>query len=244
MADESDYTESPDDYDVMAAVVHGILMELNTCGPGVVEKVTLTDSGKIKCVDVRPVLQRKYLDDDGKPVLKGQPVITDVPVVFPAGGGYGLTFPLAKGDRVLLVFAQRSLDKWAASDGKTDVDPDDVRRHHISDAIALAGLGTLKAPIATAHAENVVLAKEDDSVHLQITPAGEIQMKAVKVRLGADGADKGLARADLVDARLAALETQVTLPHTGNMGAPTIPPPFSPGNGGATTASTKVFTDA
>lgn len=50
------------------------------------------------------------------------------------------------------------------------------------------------------------------------------------IRMGTESGAKALAFADQTDARLAALEAQVAIPHAnGNFGAPTVPPPFIPG---------------
>jgi hypothetical protein len=66
------------------------------------------------------------------------PVITDVPVVFPGAGDYSVTFPIAKGDTVLLIFAEGSLDQWLTKGG--EVDPQDDRRFSLTDAIAIPSL--------------------------------------------------------------------------------------------------------
>lgn len=235
-----DQSEEPDEFEVLQRVIDERLIEMNICCPGFIESydpATVTAS-------VVAVFKAVYEDDDGAEVAEDMPVIQDVPVQFPCGGGFALTFPLAKGDPVLLVFSQRSLDAWAASDGKTTLHPEDHRRHHLSDAVALAGLSPAAAPIATAHAANVVLAKADDSVHLSITPAGEIQMKATAVRLGADGANKALALATETKARLDQIQGafDIHMHPTAAVGPPS--PPVTPIGGLAGIASTKVFTDA
>ena len=40
------------------------------------------------------------------------PQLVDVPVYFPRGGGFVLTFPVRVGDECLLVFAERAIDVW------------------------------------------------------------------------------------------------------------------------------------
>src|SRR5688572_9189268 len=89
-------------------------------------------------IDAKPLIKDRVEGPDGEPTSLDVPVITNVPVLFPGAGGFHVTFPVNRGDTVLLVFTDRSLDAWLDRGGLTD--PDDARRHHISDAVALLGL--------------------------------------------------------------------------------------------------------
>jgi len=106
------------------------LTDVNTCLPGRIEKY---DYAKQKA-DVKPLIKKLYVDG----TTEALPVIVNVPVVWPRGGGGSLTFPLEKGDGVLLVFSQRSLDTWLSKGG--DTGPGDPRKFDLSDAIAIPGL--------------------------------------------------------------------------------------------------------
>lgn len=88
--------------------------------------------------DVQPLLKDSYVDEDGERQIARLPVVTNVPVVFPGGGGMRITFPVRAGDTVLLVFSDRSIDSWLAQGGEAS--PEDERRHHLSDAVAIPGL--------------------------------------------------------------------------------------------------------
>lgn len=67
------------------------------------------------------------------------PPIPDVLVRWPRGsGGSAITMPLAAGDRVMLISASASLDRWQ-QDGTVDAPVED-RRGDLSDVVALAGL--------------------------------------------------------------------------------------------------------
>lgn len=108
--------------------------EICTAIPARVESY---DPATQRC-SAQPLIRRGYEDETGARQVERLPVVTDVPVVFPGAGAYSITFPVAKGDTVLLVFSQASLDKWLQS-GK-DIDPLDDRRHSLTDAIAIPGL--------------------------------------------------------------------------------------------------------
>jgi len=88
--------------------------------------------------DVQPLLKDSYVDEDGERQIARLPVVTNVPVVFPGGGGMRITFPVRAGDTVLLVFSDCSIDSWLAQGGEAS--PEDERRHHLSDAVAIPGL--------------------------------------------------------------------------------------------------------
>lgn len=59
--------------------------------------------------------------------------IPDVPVLFPSGGGYGMTWPLEKGDDIWLVFSGRSYRAWLAGAENEDA----KHRFSIGDCAAL-----------------------------------------------------------------------------------------------------------
>lgn len=125
-----------------------------TALPGVVQAYNASE----QTVDVQPAVMNGYTDESGDRATETLPVIPRVPVVFPGAGVYSITWPLAVGDTVLLVFSSRSIDTYLAQGGVAD--PRDDRRHSLSDAVAIPGLRTYKAPIAsaTASASALVLA--------------------------------------------------------------------------------------
>lgn len=104
------------------------LEDVHTCAPG---RVVSVNGGR---VNVKPLLNRRLRD--GR--TEEMPVVPDVPVWFPSGGGASITWPISNGDGCLLIFAERSIDEWKGSFDEEA--PDDPRRHQLADAIALVGL--------------------------------------------------------------------------------------------------------
>jgi len=118
-------------------------------------------------------------------------VLNEVPVLMPQGGGYQMKLPITKGDVVLLVFCDRSLDIWKSKGG--EVDPIDLRQHHLSDAVAIP---CLRDPAAAA-------------------PTVAVEIQSDGTVLVGPGADTGIVRfSDLKTFHDA--ET-----HVGNLGYPT-----------------------
>lgn len=77
-------------------------------------------------------------------ITKQYPTFPNVPLLFPGGGGGRLSFPVAVGDGVLLVFVDRDMDDWLTS-GQTNLPPRTNRLHSPSDAFAIPGLVSLPA---------------------------------------------------------------------------------------------------
>lgn len=86
---------------------------------------------------VQPTIQGVLSLPDGTTKYLNLPVIPDVPVRFPGGGGMILTWPLEKGDECQLHFQARNMDSWWQ---QGDVQrPLDTRMHDLSDAICSPG---------------------------------------------------------------------------------------------------------
>lgn len=107
-------------------------------------KIRVSEPGKVKSFDSSKnkaqiqllIKERVVAESESRRELP--PVINDVPVVFEGSGGHRLIYPVSVGDVVMVVFSDRSLDKWLVSGG--EVDPGDDRSHHIADAVAYPGL--------------------------------------------------------------------------------------------------------
>lgn len=117
------------------------------------------------------------------------PVIPNVPVQYPTGGGINITWPLLPGDSVWLEIVDHSLDEWHGGQPEP-VFVADQRRFSLSDAIAVPGARKNANPVpATA-----------------VAP-GALVVEAPDIRLGSSAAVQTVALSPLVDARLTAIET-------------------------------------
>lgn len=112
------------------AVIDNRLADVHTALPGRIESY---DHAQQRA-SVSPVLRKRYRDGQED----NYPVITNVPVIWPRGGGGSITMPLQAGDGCLLVFSERSIERWANQGGTRQ--PGDPRWFDLSDAIAIPGL--------------------------------------------------------------------------------------------------------
>ena len=119
-------------------VLHILESKVQTALPAKV--VNINNFNGEQMVDVKPLVDITTKDY----VALEYPVIYDVPVVFPSAGGGMLSFPIAVGDTVLLIFSKRPLGAWLMSDGE-QVSPKNFSSFNLTDAIAIPGLYTTKS---------------------------------------------------------------------------------------------------
>lgn len=133
-------SETPSLAQTIKDSIEARLAELHTAMPGTIEKFDAATS----MASVAPSLKRKYVNGE----VVNLPLILNVPVCFPRGGGAAITFDLQKGDPVLLVFSERSIDAWKSLGGLTD--PRDPRKHALTDAFAIPGGYPKSSPVSRA----------------------------------------------------------------------------------------------
>lgn len=151
--------------EVIYDAIESRLVDLHTCMPGYVEKF---DAAKQIC-NVQPALMRKFANGKVEPL----PVVTNVPVLYPRGSKFSVTFPLDVGDSVLLFFSERSIDRWMSKGGV--VDPADARKHHLSDAFCMPGGYPSTKSLAGVSSTHVRL--EFDKARFEIQKDGKFKIE-------------------------------------------------------------------
>lgn len=149
--------------------IKSAMMDVHTAMPGII----IDFDPKSRTATVQPAIQRVFVAEDGEQKPTNLPPCVDVPVYFPSGGGFELTFPVKEGDHCLLVFAERCIDNWFAN-GSVEP-PDDYRQHDLSDAFAFVGFSPLatKQPVWM---DGVELKSNDD--YLRMSP-GKLETSCV-----------------------------------------------------------------
>lgn len=169
-----------DEYADRQAQIDNKLMDVHTALPAIIISF---DANK-RTVSAQPTIQRVFSEGEGKAGADNLPPCVDVPVVFPMGGGYELTFPINKGDECLLIFAERCIDSWFETGQPSE--PADFRQHDLSDAFAIVGVRSL-ANIQPVWTEDVEL--HGNGNHVRIDDSS--------VELGAGGATLKLTSSGL-----------------------------------------------
>jgi len=134
------------DEEAIQGAISAMLRDMWTCLPARV--VSVGGSGSI--VTAQPI-PADYLDGEIVPL----PQIQDVPVLWPRAGTASITLPLAAGDFVLLLVSSRSIARFR--DDGSEGDPQSVRTHDLSDAMALPMGLWPDATAATAASSHVVI---------------------------------------------------------------------------------------
>ena len=119
--------------------------------------------------DVRADFKTRYKDGTSETA----PTIYSVPVAFPRAGGAIIAMPLKEGNKVLLVFSDRSLEKWLTVGDSHD--PEDTRAHHLSDAIAFAGCYPFSDGVALNNNDDIII-KNNDGTEIRVKPNGHLQV--------------------------------------------------------------------
>lgn len=148
-----DDPDSPALEDVLLDTIRG---ELARAHVGLPARVVSYDRTTQTAV-VQPVIRGRYRTPEGESATYRMPQIAGVPVAFPAGGGFSITWDLAVDDEVLLAICERSLDEWKAQGGD-DVTARDRRRFDLSDAVAIPGLRSPGSPLVQVQDGAMVIA--------------------------------------------------------------------------------------
>jgi hypothetical protein len=125
-------------------------------------------------VEVQLLLQTR---DMGATAAVDRAILQRVPVAMPMGQGYSVKYPVAVGDLGLVLFADRSLDAYLASDGSQTVDPADTRAHSLNDAIFLPGLPTSSQNTTDGTTDLVISVGQDRATQLRVRDDGKFQIK-------------------------------------------------------------------
>lgn len=152
--------------------LEGWQAQLWTALPGVVAAVDLAKM----TVSVQPTVQAVVQGQNGALTAVRMPLLVDCPLVFPNGGGFMLTFPVAVGDECLVVFAARCIDAWWQSGG---VQPQaELRMHDLSDGFAIPGPRSQPRVVPGISSANVQLRNEEGAAFVEIAPDGTITLKS------------------------------------------------------------------
>lgn len=117
---------------------------------------------------VQPALKGQIADELGNLTSAPLPLLVDVPVVFPRGGGCSITFPVKEGDECLVVFSDRCIDFWWQSGGVQE--PVDPRQHDLSDAFAFVGPMSQPNVINNISTTTLQMRTDDGLAYIELDP--------------------------------------------------------------------------
>ncbi|HBQ5923345.1 TPA: hypothetical protein PCH36_000666 [Klebsiella pneumoniae] len=151
-----------------AQLAQAIMSAMRVSMPGIIQSF---DPDSVTAV-VQPAIKGAEQDESGSEVSVNLPLLVDVPVVFPRGGGCTLTFPVSEGDECLVIFADRCIDFWWQSGGVQE--PVDGRMHDLSDAFCIVGPQSQAKKIGGISNSAVELRSDDGETKLSLNPASGV----------------------------------------------------------------------
>ena len=163
---------TPTQAEILKAAISQSLSDLHTMLPGQIEKY----DERTQKADVKPLIKRTViLSDSTELPPESLPVIANVPIIFPQGSGFFFSVPLTKGDYVMLLFCERSIDQYISGSG-IDTDPVDVRKHDLSDAVAIPGFVPYSKALKNVVETEMRLGQDDDGIQIRLKKDGEIDI--------------------------------------------------------------------
>lgn len=117
---------------------------------------------------VQPAISGQVPNEAGEFKSAPLPLLVDVPVVFPRGGGCTITFPVKAGDECLVVFSDRCIDFWWQNGGVQE--PVDPRQHDLSDAFAFIGPQSQAEVIGNISTSTLQMRTDDGAAYIELDP--------------------------------------------------------------------------
>ncbi|MBQ0604396.1 phage baseplate protein [Klebsiella oxytoca] len=151
-----------------AQLAQAIMSAMRVSIPGIIKSF---DPDAVTAV-VQPAIKGVEHDESGAEVSVSLPLLVDVPVVFPRGGGCTLTFPVTAGDECLVIFADRCIDFWWQSGGIQE--PVDGRMHDLSDAFCIVGPQSQAKKISGISTTAAQLRTDDGTAFIEVAAGGDI----------------------------------------------------------------------
>lgn len=164
----------------MRTALDGKQAEMWTALPGVI----VSFNAAACTAQVQPTIQGSTQNEQGDSAAVNLPVLPDVPVIFPRGGNFILSFPIKEGDEVLVVFASRCIDSWWQSGGVQQ--PAEDRMHDLSDGFAIPGPFSQATAISDISTEATQLRTLDGQTFIELSDTG-VKMQTSGAMLQVEG---------------------------------------------------------
>ncbi len=169
--------------EALLSSLRGFQADLWTCLPGIIQSY---DATKRTC-EVQPTVMANVTDPvTGSVAPVNLPLLLDCPVQFPGGGGITLTFPLAKGDECLVIFASRCIDGWWQNG--TVSQQTLIRMHDLSDGFVIPQIRSVPNVESSISTTTAQLRSADGTVLVELDAVNKVvNVTAPTINMGAHG---------------------------------------------------------
>lgn len=162
-------TVTPDEAEIILDAIDDRLLDVHTALPGVVASY---DKDK-QTAEIDLGVHRMVQGADGKYVAEPLPRLPSVRVGFLSAGGFFVSLPVEKGNPVLVIFSEASIDQFRTKG--TPTKPGDGRRHTLTGGIALPIDITLAGTIPNCSGTDLVAGKVGGQ-QVRIKPGGTVEV--------------------------------------------------------------------
>lgn len=156
-----------DPEETLRVIFEAMSRELWTSCVGIIDSF----NPELQTATVQPAIKAMVQGQDGRWKAEPMPLLLDVPVYFPSGGGCALTFSVAAGDECLVCFADRCIDSWWQSGGVQV--PMSPRAHDLSDAMCFVGFRSKPKKINNFNVEATELRADDGLTKISLNPTAK-----------------------------------------------------------------------
>lgn len=159
---------------LLVAAMDSKLDVMHTAIPCKVESYNAVE----QTADLQPQIKVPIKTENGVVRYEEMPVLPDIPVAFPRGGGAGsggfyISFPLQAGDFGLVVFSERSIDEWRSRGQLSE--PKNIKKNPLQGAMFLPmGYPDINA-LTDIDSTNMSIGREAGA-NIKITPSDIIEL--------------------------------------------------------------------
>ena len=146
---------------------HDLMKNLNAVKIGIIQSFNPILQEAVVAIAFQRVTS---IAPDGTETIANFPLLLNVPVYFPGGGGFTLTFPVSKGDECIILFNDCQIDNWIIN-GQI-IPPTVGRVHDLSDGIALVGVRNNTRALANVSITTTQLRSDDGATYVEVAGGG------------------------------------------------------------------------
>lgn len=151
-------------------VVNSKINEIHTTTIGIIQSF----NAETQMAIIQPAIKRIITTENRNSIIysyENYPLLVNVPVIFPGGGDWFMTFPISGGDECLIFSMERSIGNWKEDGGLQE--PSSYRRKlSFKDAIAMVGLNSKASSLPNFNASEPELRNRDGDVKLTMGASG------------------------------------------------------------------------
>jgi hypothetical protein len=174
---------TPTDAEIIFEAIDSRMLDVHTAIPCIVESY----DNSTQTADLQPQVKRAMKDGNGNIVSESLPILPDVPIAFPRSSAFFISFPISKGDFVLCLFSEASIDAWRSQG--SEIAPGDARRHSLTGGIGIPCCYPNSGALSDTSGSNMVIGQDGANNQVVFTSTQVQVGKGATKKAARDGDD-------------------------------------------------------